>query len=122
MCLLSSGRLTTHVLDAANGTPAADVAVRLLRIEGEARIVLATLKTNHDGRCDQPVLAGDAMTPGLYELEFDAGSYFRSVGAAIASPAFLETVPIRFGISDVNVHYHVPLLLSPYAYSTYRGS
>ena len=119
---MSSGRLTTHVLDAANGQPATGVTVRLLHIDGDTRSELARVKTNHDGRCDQPLLSGDAMRTGLYELEFDAGSYFRSVGAALASPAFLETVPIRFGIADVNLHYHVPLLLSPYAYSTYRGS
>lgn len=110
--------LTTHVLDTANGKPAAGVALRLKL--GAELLVSAT--TNADGRCESPLLAGDALKPGAYRLEFDVGAYYRGLGAALPDPAFLETVAIEFGIADPAAHYHVPLLVSPFGYSTYRGS
>lgn len=112
------GRLTTHVLDTAGGTPAANLSIELYRIDGDTRDHLKTLKTNSDGRCDEPMLIGDDMTIGTYELVFDVGEYF----AQSENPAFLGQVPVRFGIADVKAHYHVPLLVSPFGYSTYRGS
>jgi 5-hydroxyisourate hydrolase len=110
--------LTTHVLDTASGKPAAGVAVRLSR-GGE---VLVSTRTNSDGRCDSPLLTGDAVAAGAYRLEFDVGAYYRALGVALPDPAFLDTVAIEFGIADVSAHYHVPLLVSPFGYSTYRGS
>jgi 5-hydroxyisourate hydrolase len=110
--------LTTHILDTASGKPAAGVAVRLTR-GGE---VLVSTRTNSDGRCDQPLLTGDAIAVGAYRLEFDVGAYYRGLGVALPDPAFLDTVAIEFGIADVAAHYHVPLLVSPFGYSTYRGS
>lgn len=123
-CLVSEkllGRLTTHVLDTANGRPAAGVALRLRRL-GESSGELASVVTNRDGRCDRPLLEGDAMQAGTYELIFEAGAYLDSVGAHLPEPKFLDQVVVRFGISDPAAHYHVPLLLSPFGYSTYRGS
>lgn len=116
------GRLTTHVLDTTHGRPGAGVAVTLYRIAGERRDAIVQTRTNADGRCDAPLLAGDALLPGVYELVFDTGAYFRSAGVALSEPAFLDAVPIRFGIADASQHYHVPLLISPFGYSTYRGS
>ncbi len=110
--------LTTHVLDTTHGKPAAGVALRLKR--GET--VLVAARTNADGRCDSPLLSAEAMTPGAYRLEFDVGPYFRGLGVALPDPAFLETVVIDFGIAEPAAHYHVPLLVSPFGYSTYRGS
>jgi 5-hydroxyisourate hydrolase len=110
--------LTTHVLDTASGKPAAGVAVRLSR-GGE---VLVSTRTNSDGRCDSPLLTGEAMTPGAYRLEFEVGAYYRGLGVALPDPAFLDTVAVEFGIAEVGAHYHVPLLVSPFGYSTYRGS
>jgi len=116
------GRLTTHVLDTASGRPAAGLKVELYRLEGTERRHLAEAVTNADGRCDQPLLEGAAFLPGVYEILFDAGAYFDAQGVALPDPKFLDLVPIRFGISDAGSHYHVPLLLSPFAFSTYRGS
>ena len=110
--------LTTHVLDTANGKPAAGVALRLKR-GGE---LLASMTTNADGRCDSPLLTDEAIAVGTYRLEFDIGAYYRGLGLAMSDPAFLETVAIEFGIADTATHYHVPLLVSPFGYSTYRGS
>ena len=110
--------LTTHVLDTTHGKPAAGVALRLKR--GEA--VLAAARTNADGRCDSPLLTGEAIAAGAYRLEFDVGAYYRAQGVTLPDPAFLDTVAIEFGIADVAAHYHVPLLVSPFGYSTYRGS
>ncbi len=114
------GRLTTHVLDLALGRPAAGMAIELWTA-GDTPELLSRTVTNADGRVDAPLLEGAAMKPGPYELRFAARAYFRSVGTAIAEP-FLDVIPIRFGIADASAHLHVPLLLSPYGYSTYRGS
>ena len=110
--------LTTHVLDTMHGRPAVGVGIRLLR-DGT---VLAKTATNADGRCDAPLLTGATLKAGVYRLEFAIGAYFRSAGVVLPDPAFLETVAIEFGVADPAAHYHVPLLVSPFAYSTYRGS
>ena len=110
--------LTTHVLDTMHGCPAAGVALRL----SLGGTVLAQAVTNADGRCDSPLLTGDRFKAGAYRLEFEIGAYFRGLGAALVQPAFLETVVIDFGVAEPGAHYHVPLLVSPFAYSTYRGS
>ncbi|MGF6176295.1 hydroxyisourate hydrolase [Ensifer sp. 4252] len=117
----NDGRLTTHVLDTASGKPAKDLRIELYRIEGERPTHLRSVRTNDDGRCDQPLLSGSLMQTGTYELHFHAGDYLGSEAARGANP-FLDIIPIRFGIDDQGAHYHVPLLLSPYGYSTYRGS
>lgn len=116
------GRLSTHVLDTAKGKPAAGVAISLYRLQGEARELLLTTRTNDDGRTDQPLLLGDALLAGSYELVFHAGDYLRASGQAAGDVLFLDQIPIRFGVPDASQHYHVPLLISPFAYSTYRGS
>lgn len=114
------GRLSTHVLDTARGRPAAGVPVTLYRLGADgSRAVLAERATNADGRTDSPLLAGDALTAGTYELVFAVGTYFEEL--APGAP-FLDTVPLRFAVSDPDGHYHVPLLVSPWSYSTYRGS
>ncbi|HVW55982.1 MAG TPA: hydroxyisourate hydrolase [Rhizobiaceae bacterium] len=115
------GKLTTHVLDTALGRPAAGLDIALFRIEGESRTHLKTVRTNSDGRVDGPLLAGDDFRAGVYELVFSAGAYLKARGCELAEPPFLDEIPIRFGMAE-NGHYHVPLLLSPYGYSTYRGS
>lgn len=115
------GRLTTHVLDTASGKPAAGLKIELFRLGAEPRH-LKTVVTNSDGRADAPILEGGDFTPGHYELRFHAGDYLRASGVRLPDPAFLDVIPIRFGIADASTHYHVPLLLSPYGYSTYRGS
>ncbi|HEY9549111.1 MAG TPA: hydroxyisourate hydrolase [Kiloniellaceae bacterium] len=117
-----AGRLTTHVLDTARGRPAAGVRVEAFRLSGDAREPLASLTTNADGRCDSPVLEGTAFAPGTYELVFHVAAYFRGGGLALPEPAFLDAVPVRFGVAEGGQHVHVPLLISPYGYSTYRGS
>jgi 5-hydroxyisourate hydrolase len=117
-----SGRLTTHVLDTMSGQPGAGLVIELFRIEGEAHRLLARLTTNDDGRTPAPLLAGSELVRGTYELVFHVGGYFRARGVALTEPAFLDLVPVRFGIADPARHYHVPLLVSPYGYSTYRGS
>lgn len=120
-----AGYLTTHVLDTARGVPAAGMRVALWRVDaasGERHELLADVRTNGDGRVDRPLLSGDAFAAGTYELVFSAGEYFASAGVALPDPPFLDRVPIRFGIADAEGHYHVPLLVSPWAYSTYRGS
>lgn len=110
--------LTTHVLDTMHGQPASGLSLRLLR-DGA---VLVEAITNLEGRLDAPLLTAAKLQSGVYRLEFDVGEYFRDLGVALPDPAFLERVVIDFGVADAGSHYHVPLLVSPYAYSTYRGS
>ncbi len=117
-----TGYLTTHVLDAARGIPAAGMRIDLYRIEGEARSLARTVTTNSDGRTDGPVIPAGTPILGVWELVFHAGAYLDASGAPGESPRFLDLVPIRFGMADPEAHYHVPLLLSPYSFSTYRGS
>ena len=115
-------RLTTHVLDTSRGKPAQSLVIDLhLCSNGERRHIQTTV-TNADGRTTEPLLAGDRIEPGTYELTFHAGDYFRGVGIELPDPPFLDDVVIRFGLADPVGNYHVPLLLSPYGYSTYRGS
>ena len=116
------GQLTTHVLDTMNGCPAAGMAVSLYRLNGESAELLKSLTLNHDGRADAPLLEGESFAAGRYRLVFEVAGYFRSRGAALSEPPFLDRVPLDFGLSDEGSHYHVPLLASPWAYSTYRGS
>jgi 5-hydroxyisourate hydrolase len=112
------GKLTTHVLDTAKGTPAQGLKIEIYH-EGK---LLRTVTTNSDGRVDGPVLEGDALLVGHYELRFHAGDYLRHTTPGLEEPLFLDVIPISFGIADGSQHYHVPLLLSPFSYSTYRGS
>ena len=116
------GRLTTHVLDTAAGRPAAGLRIDLHRREGAARQTLLSVTTNDDGRVDGPLLEGDGFSAGRYELVFHAAAYLRADGTALPDTPFLDEIVIAFGIDDADQHYHVPLLLSPYGYSTYRGS
>jgi hydroxyisourate hydrolase len=127
----SAGSLTTHVLDVARGRPAAGVAIELARIASDGEIVLASVETNADGRTDEPLVAPGALEAGIYELRFAIGAYFAGAAAAagtaadgdgIGDPPFLDVVPVRFGIADADAHHHVPLLATPWSYSTYRGS
>jgi 5-hydroxyisourate hydrolase len=111
------GKLTTHVLDTALGKPAAGLRIDVWR-DG----LIKTIVTNADGRADAPLLEGAAFTAGEYELRFHAGDYLRAQGLKLVEPLFLDVIPIRFGIADATQHFHVPLLLSPFGYSTYRGS
>jgi 5-hydroxyisourate hydrolase len=115
-------RLSTHVLDTAHGRPAQGVAIDLHVLRKERRVHLKSTVTNADGRTDEPLLSAESLETGVYELTFGAGDYFRAAAATVSSPAFLDEVVIRFGISEPTGNYHVPLLLSPYGYSTYRGS
>ncbi|MEM9050251.1 MAG: hydroxyisourate hydrolase [Pseudomonadota bacterium] len=115
------GTLTTHVLDTARGCPAAGMAVWLYRLSGNSHRRIAEATTNADGRSDAPLLDGAAFKPGGYELVFLAGDYLRAAGLVGSDPLFLDQIPIRFGIEE-DRHYHVPLLLSPFGYTTYRGS
>ncbi|KVM04887.1 5-hydroxyisourate hydrolase [Burkholderia ubonensis] len=116
------GKLTTHVLDTAHGRPGAALKVDLYALDGELRRAIKTVLTNSDGRCDAPLLEGDALAAGEYELVFHAGDYFASLGVKVPEPRFVDRVVLRFGIADPGAHYHVPLLVSPWSYSTYRGS
>jgi 5-hydroxyisourate hydrolase len=114
-------RLTTHVLDIARGRPCAGLTVELYAFAEERRFLTSQM-TDADGRCPRPLLEGEAMRPGVYELVFHAGEYFRAAGVELSDPPFLDRVVVRFGIAAADQHHHVPLLLSPYGYSTYRGS
>lgn len=115
------GFLTTHVLDTAQGKPGAGIAIALYRVSGNSHRKIAEAVTNDDGRTDAPILPEAKFKPGVYELIFFAGDYLRGQGYDLPDPLFLDAIPIRFGMSEA-AHYHVPLLLSPYGYSTYRGS
>jgi 5-hydroxyisourate hydrolase len=115
-------RLSTHVLDTAAGRPAAGLRIELHALDDGVRRLVKEVSTNADGRTDQPLLTGAEYRPGVYELVFHAGDYFRARGAALPDPAFVDVVPIRFGMHEPDGHYHVPLLVSPYSFSTYRGS
>ena len=114
------GRLTTHVLDTAQGIPAAGVRLELRRVHGAEREAVGQFVTNADGRVDAPLLDGD--TSGTWEIAFEVEDYFRKQPVAVADPPFLDIVTIRFTIANPDAHYHVPLLVSPWSYSTYRGS
>lgn len=116
------GFLTTHVLDTAHGVPAKGMSIRLYRLQDAQLQLVRQVQTNADGRCDSHILPADEFSAGQYQLEFEVGDYFRQLGVELAEPAFLDMVPLRFGIADGDDHYHVPLLVSPYSFSTYRGS
>ncbi|MES1926655.1 hydroxyisourate hydrolase [Salinisphaera sp. T31B1] len=116
------GYLTTHVLDTANGCPGVGIPVVVRRLEAGQATTLAQTQTNDDGRCDRPLIEDDAFTAGQYEIVFDVGAYFADRRESLDSPAFIDEVVIRFGVAHADQHYHVPLLVSPYGYSTYRGS
>jgi 5-hydroxyisourate hydrolase len=116
-----SGKLTTHVLDTARGRPAEGIQICLTRL-GDSRSVLVRAHTNADGRCDVPLLEGEVLRIGVYELTFWVGGYFARSGLELPDPPFLDEIVLRFGVADAGAHYHVPLLVSPYGYSTYRGS
>ena len=118
----TSGYLTTHVLDTAKGLPAEGIKITLYKLSDGKRDLLHETVTNDDGRTDSPILPKGEFGVGTYELVFDCGEYLRATGQAGDTPLFLDQVPLRFGVSDPQAHYHVPLLLSPYGYSTYRGS
>jgi 5-hydroxyisourate hydrolase len=116
------GRLTTHVLDTMNGCPAAGMRVSLYRLEGDVPALLKQVVLNGDGRADGPLLEGDGFATGRYRLVFEVARYFRDRAVALPDPPFLDAVPLDFGLADAGAHYHVPLLASPWSYSTYRGS
>lgn len=117
-----SGYVTTHVLDTSLGRPAAGLAVEVYRLDGDSRRLIASLSTNSDGRTDAPVIPASEIAEAVYELVFQAGDYLTRVHGPTDGVRFLDVIPIRFGVSDASQHYHVPLLLSPFGYSTYRGS
>src|SRR5215470_13393340 len=120
--LARMGKLTTHVLNLAAGIPAADLLVELHELGPGAPRLLWQCRTNEDGRCAQPLLEGSSLRSGRYMLIFHVADYFRSLGARLPEPPFLESVVVQFGIADPQQNYHVPLLVSPWSYSTYRGS
>lgn len=117
-----SGKLSTHVLDTRIGKPGAGMAVHLFAVTGAARVLLKSATTNADGRTDTPLLLGEALTVGVYELDFHAGDYYRAQGTVLPNPPFLDIITLRFGVADVTANYHVPLLCTPWSYATYRGS
>ncbi|HHI81517.1 MAG TPA: hydroxyisourate hydrolase [Rhizobiales bacterium] len=118
----AGGYLTTHILDTSKGTPAAGVGIELFRLDGHERKLVATAVSNSDGRTETPLLAADSFSCGTYEIAFHAGKYLRSSTPGLPEDLFLDVIPVRFGVNDAASHYHVPLLISPYGYSTYRGS
>ena len=116
------GKLSTHVLDTTQGKPGAGVALELYSVEAGFRTLLKRTQTNQDGRCGEPLLEGGDLRPGCYELVFAAGDYFAAQGVAMPTPRFIDKVTIAFGIADTEQNYHVPLVVTPWSYSTYRGS
>jgi len=116
------GRLTTHILDTASGRPAHGVEIVLFEVLPDGKRQITRARTNEDGRVDGPIAEGRAFANGVYELEFHVGDYFGRQGLDLPAPKFLDVVVLRFGIAAADQHYHVPLLVSPYGYSTYRGS
>jgi 5-hydroxyisourate hydrolase len=116
------GKLSTHVLDTMHGCPAAQVRCELYRIQKDGRTLLRYFDTNEDGRCSEPLLSGETMQAGVYELVFHAGEYFANQGVHLAKPCFVDQVVLRFGIANPAENYHVPLVVTPWTYSTYRGS
>jgi 5-hydroxyisourate hydrolase len=116
------GKLSTHVLDTTQGKPGAGVQLALFRIQDGVRTLLVSTFTNADGRCSAPLLEGDALLAGNYELEFAAGDYFAAQGVPMPEPRFIDYVTIAFGVADPDQNYHVPLVVTPWSYSTYRGS
>ncbi len=122
------GQLTTHILDTSRGRPGDGIVITLFRLEGDQRTLLTTMTSNSDGRCDKPLLQAEHFTIGVYELVFATGAYLDAADARDGcsdrnkTPRFLDNIVIRFGIAQADEHYHVPLLLSAYGYSTYRGS
>ena len=116
------GRLSTHVLDTHSGRPAPGVIIELVAIDPSGERAIKRVVTNADGRTDEPLLVGEDFAPGVYELRFHAGDYFRARGVETPQPPFVDVVPIRFGLAEPDGHYHVPLLVSPWSFSTYRGS
>jgi 5-hydroxyisourate hydrolase len=119
---MKMARLSTHILDTALGKPAKGIVVQLFQLVGDTRTLVAERVTNADGRTDTPLLSGETIPTGIFELVFHAGAYLSTCGADLPDPLFIDVVPIRFGIADASGHYHVPLLLSPWSFSTYRGS
>jgi 5-hydroxyisourate hydrolase len=115
-------KLSTHVLDISQGKPGAGVGIELYAVDDGGRTLLKSAVTNDDGRCSAPLLEGEALRPGRYELVFAAGDYFAAQGVALPEPRFIDRVTLAFGIADPAQNYHVPLVVSPWAYSTYRGS
>ena len=120
--IVQMARLSTHVLDTMRGAPAEGMTIDVHRVEGNGRTCIKRERTNSDGRTTEPLLSGESLTAGVYELTFFAGEYFQRLGVSLTSPPFLDEIVIRFGLADPRGNYHVPLLLSPYGYSTYRGS
>lgn len=116
------GKLTTHVLDTMHGVPGSDIRVELFRIEGDSQTKIKTITTNFDGRTDVPVLEGDEFVVGKYQLVFYVADYYKNKDVDLGDVPFLDDVVIRFGLGEKDAHYHVPLLVSPYSFSTYRGS
>jgi 5-hydroxyisourate hydrolase len=116
------GKLSTHVLDTAHGKPGAGVRVELYAVDGGQRTLIRQDATNSDGRCNAPLLEGEQLKSGQYELVFAAGDYFAAQGVALPSPRFIDRVTIAFGVADPSQNYHVPLVVTPWSYSTYRGS
>lgn len=116
------GRLTTHVLDTANGRPGSGIRVAVYRVEGEHRRQVAAGMTNTDGRTGAPLLEGESLSTGIYEIVFAVAGYFAARGVSLPTPPFVGDVVLRFGVADADAHYHVPLLVSPWSYTTYRGS
>lgn len=116
------GKLSTHVLDTVHGGPAQGVALELYRVNGDQRTLLKQTVTNADGRCDEPLLAGEALERGIYELVFHAGDYFAGRGLSLPEPRFVDQITLRFGVAQPQENYHVPLVVTPWTWSTYRGS